>query len=211
MLVIGITGGIGSGKSSFSKIAADAGFKVISTDDKAKVLMNSHPVLRERLISEYGNSVFTPEGALNRAFLAESVFGARAEEHAIEKLNSIVHPFVIEYMLEETEKHESAGEKCLFIESALIYEADLEDGFDYIICVYAPEDVCIERIKLRSGLSEDEIKRRMNSQISPEDKRSLADFTINNSGTLEDLNKSSQFILNLVPNLPGKREEEKEE
>lgn len=205
MIVIGITGGIGSGKTSAAKLFSEKGYKVIFTDERAKMLMQTSPTIKRKLTSIFGESAYAKDGTLNREYLAEKVFGDNpSSKENLRKLNSIVHPEVIADMLSETERLEQAGEKLVFIESALIYEAALEDGFDYIIVVDSPEEMCISRTVARSGITADQVKGRMNEQIHINEKKAHAEFVIDNSGTFQDLQKAVDFLLPILEILPPK-------
>jgi dephospho-CoA kinase len=114
------------------------------------------------------------------------------------KLNQIVHPCVIEEMMERIEDFALQGEKIIFVESALIYEAELEDGFDYIIVVDAPEEMRIKWAKEKMKLSEEQIRNRISGQISTEVKKNLADFVIQNNGTIPEMLASAEFVLDLI-------------
>lgn len=198
MLLIGITGGIGSGKTSAAKIIQDMGYKVIFTDDRAKELMQTNAQLKSKLIAAFGKETFLEDGALNRGFLSGEVFCSSDNKQKLSLLNSIVHPFVIQDLLEKTDDYEKAGEKIIFVESALIFEAHLEDGFDNIIVVDAEENKCIERTAKRLKISLDEAKKRLSEQIPPDAKRANADFVIENNGSHSDLQKSVEFLMPIL-------------
>ena len=206
-VVVGITGGIGTGKSGVAKFITGLGYKVIKTDDRAKELMKTDDGLIKELKVRFGEQVYLADGSINSAHLSSLVFG-ESEVHIknLETLNSIVHPHAIDDMISQVEQYENAGEKLIFVESALIYEAGLEDGFDYVIVVYAPKDIVISRLKKSGKLTEAQIEQRMNSQISQDDKVQWADFVIDNSGSVEDLRKSVEFIINILKNLGSESE-----
>jgi dephospho-CoA kinase len=198
-LIIGITGCIGSGKSAVRKIIQDAGFVCLSTDDIAKELMNNSIELKNKLIDCFGSNIYIQGVNINKELLASIVFGNSKESHeSLLKLNQIVHPYVIDRMIEETDKLVEEGCPVIFIESALIFEAGLEDGFDYIIVVDSNEDIAIVRVMKRTGQTKEQILNRMNEQISREEKRKFADFLIENNGTINDLKKSVEFVLNIL-------------
>ncbi len=201
-IVVGITGGIGSGKSSVARIFAGEGFPVISTDNRAKELMISDEKIIKRLTGRFGSEIYNPDGSLNTNLLSQKVFG-KTEEHSnnLQYLNSVIHPVVIEDMIETVSSYESKGERLIFVESALIYEAGLEDGFDYVIVVNTPKDLTLERLAKEGKFSEEEMLLRMNEQIPPEEKTSWADFVLDNSGNENDLKKSALFILDILKNI----------
>ena len=203
--VIGITGTIGSGKSEVAKIIGNMGYPVLSSDAIAKELMVKNKKLMSKLKKEFGERVYQNDGSLNKDYLASEVFGRdKKSKEKREKLNSITHPFVIDELIKKVETYTKEGEEMVFNESALIFEAGLDDGYDYIINVDAPKEVCLKRITERSGISGEEVLQRMKSQFSAEEKKRLADFTIDNSGTLEKLEDSVKFTIELIKDLPPK-------
>ncbi len=205
-IVVGITGGIGSGKSTVADLIIGMGHVVIQTDDRAKEIMAENEQLRSKLIDTFGAEVYTAGGGLNRKFLADTVFGGLPRhDEALEKLNAIVHPFVIDDMIAQSEEYASNGEELIFIESALIFEAGLQDGFDYVIVVDAPEEACIERA-VRRGMAREQVEKRIAKQIPLGIKKSHADFVIDNSGPAENLRASVEFVVNVLKGLPPKEE-----
>jgi dephospho-CoA kinase len=209
--LIGITGGIASGKSAVASIIESEGYPVIRSDNTAKILMAENQDLKANIINTFGETTYK-DGSPNKEAIANLIFGnSKSAETNRNKLNSIVHPFVIQENLKSIEKLFNEGAKSIFVESALIFEAGLENGYDYIICVYADESQVIERLKKRNKLSEDEIRARLDSQLSPQYKKSNADFTIDNNKSIEELESTTKFILDLVLTLPGKDPQKYEE
>lgn len=203
--VVGITGGIGSGKSEFAEFIRNKGYTVIDTDRIAKKLMKNDDNLKESIKNALGNESYLKTGEINREFLANKVFAENEESKKnLDKLNSIVHPAVIEHKINLIEELAEKGESLIFVESALIFEADLQDGYDYVITVNTKKELRIKRLIEKRNLTEEQILLRMDNQISDEEKSRLADFTVENNGTLQDLEKSAEFILSIVENLPGK-------
>jgi dephospho-CoA kinase len=202
MVVVGITGGIGSGKSTAADIIKKEGYNVVSTDDMAKELMVGNQDLKKKLVKEFGEDIYNGNGQLNRSLLASRVFGeTAAHKKSLNTLNSIVHPFVIDEMIEIVKDYEEKGEDLLFIESALIYEAELEEGFDYIIVVDTPDDLAVGRASQKSGTSPEKIRHRMNEQMSRQEKSRNADFVIDNSGSINELKKAVDLILSIIKSL----------
>lgn len=203
--IIGITGGIGSGKSAFSGIIREKGFVVLDMDSRAKELMTESDELKAKIIDAFGNNTYNDDGSLNKSFLAENVFAKSAQAAKnLEKLNSIVHPAAIEDKIATIEKLMAQGNELIFVESALIYEAGLAEGYDYIINITAKKDIRIKRLTENRNLSEQDIIARMESQLSDEERIREADFNIENNGTIDDLRESALFMLDLIQSLPGK-------
>ena len=203
MTLVGITGGIGTGKSSVSKLLQERGWVVYSSDVTAKEIMASDAEVRAELANAFGEHVLTPEG-VNAPLLSSLVFGPLQEhENNLDTLNAIVHPKVLDIHMRAIEEEAAKGTKIVAIESALIYEIDLEDGFDYVVVVDAPSEMCIDRVTHRSGLSRDEVQRRIDKQMPMEQKRGLADFVIDNSKTPEDLTKATATIAMIIEAMAG--------
>jgi dephospho-CoA kinase len=197
--VVAITGGIGSGKTTVANHLAELGFPVINTDLLAKKLMNSDEKLKILLSNEFGPEIYLENGELNSKFLSKIVFGNDSlSKKNLDKLNRIVHPAVIDLMMEEIEKFANEGNELIFVESALIYEAGLDEGFDYIIVVDANESKRIKWTSEKLKLPESEIRIRNSEQISTDMKKNLADFVIENNGTISEMLASADFILDLV-------------
>lgn len=202
--LIGITGGIASGKSSVAKIIKELGYKVIQSDEVAKELMKNDPALKNAIVNEFGDEFYIGE-QLNKKYIAQNIFGETdLQVQAREKLDSIVHPVVIEKNLETIEELFSKGEEMIFIESALIFEAKMQDGYDYVICVYSDEESVKLRLAERDNLGASDIEKRLQSQFSPEFKKGHSDFVIDNNKDIIQLKQSTHFILSILEALPPK-------
>lgn len=197
--VVAITGGIGTGKSKVAELISNYGLKVIKTDDLAKDVMTNNQKVVDNIIDVFGRECYSNDYELNTAFLAMQVFGD--ENHPVDnlhKLNQIVHPIVIQKMMDMVEEYENAGEKLIFVESALVYEVNLEEGFDYIVVVSAKEDIVIDRLLSSRKTDTEKIKSVMSKQISNEEKIAVADFVIDNNGSIENLTESVDFIVSVL-------------
>lgn len=204
-LVIGLTGGIGSGKSEVAKYLASKGIPVISSDENAKNIMADDKSLQDEIKTTFGDDSYLKDGSLNRKFLADKVFGADKESEAnLEKLNRLVHPRTIEMMVDMVDSYRKEGKELVFVESALIFEIGIDDGFDYVIAVDAKTDIKIKRVMQRSNISEADIKYRMSRQLSSEEQLKRADFSIENNGNLAQLHSSVDFLLDIITELPPK-------
>lgn len=191
-ITIGITGSIGSGKSEFTKIAEDSGFPVLRADDISKEILANNPDVKKQVIKKFGKESFL-NNTPNKKYLAEIVFNNPAK---LRELERILHPLVIKE-IERQKKEIFKKHNILFVESALIYEADLENLFDFVVLITADREVRLKR-KLSQGMSEEDfIKREMN-QIPDEEKRKRADFIFQNNGTKEELHSKFNLLLTLL-------------
>jgi dephospho-CoA kinase len=195
-LKIAITGSIGSGKSSFAEFLSSAGYPLLKADDISKEILSSDESIRKKIIKEFGNDSFK-NGLPNKSFLAKKVF---SDPENVVKINSILHPPVIKRINTEMEKLLKTNSMVL-VEAALIYEADMEDMFDYVVLVTSAEEIRQKRKTTLDKLSEDDFKKRSLNQIPDEEKKKRADFIFENNGTLDDLKKKAQLLLMLLDNI----------
>jgi len=175
-LKIGITGGIGSGKSYVAKVFKALGVPFYDADKEAKELMNSNLAIRDALISAFGKEVYNTEGRLDRAYLASQVF---RDKERLDKLNAIVHPVVIQH---GEDWSMSQNFPYSLKEAALLFESGSYKKLDYTILVTAPADIRITRVMQRDTITREEVLDRINKQLPDEEKQKLADFTIVNDG-----------------------------
>ena len=171
--IIGLTGGIGSGKTTVANLFASLGIPVFNADDAAKQLMQNSPIIKNQLIKQFGDQVYE-QGQLNKSYLASIVF-ADPEKLAI--LNSIVHPVTIQAALDWAQQQSSA---YVIKEAALIFESNASEGLDYVIGITAPLALRIERVMKRDQCTQAEVEKRMQHQISDAVKMKLCDKVIVN-------------------------------
>lgn len=176
-LIVGITGGIGGGKSTFSQLLREKGYAVYDTDHEAKRLQNERPDIRKQLMTEFGNEIYDENGQLNRKRLANLVF---ENPKLLSKLNEIVHPVVRQDFEEWQKKY--AQEKILFVESAIMLESGFSELTDKIIIVTAPENVRIQRVVERDGVTYEQVRARIANQMPETEKIKRADFVLNSDG-----------------------------
>jgi len=174
MLKIGLTGGIGSGKSTVAGIFKLLGIPVYNADVAARQLMNTSPKIKEAIIKNFGPAAYV-NNELNRKYIGSVVFN---DKEKLELLNSITHPATIE----DAEKwmHEQNAPYVLK-EAALLYESGANKNMDYVIGVYAPLQLRISRVMKRDNVSADEVLKRMNRQMNEESKMKQCDFIITNN------------------------------
>lgn len=190
---IGITGGIGSGKSIVSRLLTLTGIPVYQTDTEAKRLMLSDTGIREGLTALAGNEVYNEKG-LNKAFLASYIFGH--PEH-LKQVNAIVHPRVRDDFRLWAGK---ARQEIVAMESAILLEAGFTNEVDKIVMVYAPSEVRIARAIRRDSATRKEVERRIQSQMDDEKKRGAADFVIVNDGETSLIPQVLSLISSLSQN-----------
>jgi len=198
-LRLGVTGGIGSGKSLVCKVFADLGRKVIEADAIARVLIDTDRAIQSQVRNAFGGSVFLSSGELNRQELARIVFADAAKR---KKINAIVHPHVFKSI--EREIQGSLPESLVpfvVIEAALIYETGMDKELDYILVVNAAEETRIKRVMNRDKVSRDDVVQRMNAQLPVAAKVKKADFVVENDGTYQELMERIQFIDTLLSTL----------
>lgn len=161
--IIAITGGIGSGKSVVSHVLRVIGFSVYDCDSEARRLMDNSAEIKQRLKKEISALSVDSEGRINRKAIAEVVF---ADSALLKKLNEIVHGEVKNDIIRSLESH-ADDDKPLFVETAILYESGLDKLADEVWEVTAPEQIRIERVIKRSGLTHSQVKARIESQIMP--------------------------------------------
>lgn len=175
MKKIGITGGIGSGKTYVSEVFSSLGIPVFNADVESKRLISSSDKLISLVKDSFGNDIYT-NGVLDKKKLASIVF---SDKEKLENLNNIVHPIVKQEFIDWCKKQNSS---YVIKEAAILFESSSDKGLDAVICVSAPLNIRIDRAVKRDGSSEKEIKNRIENQISQEEKENLSDYIIVNDG-----------------------------
>ena len=173
MYKVGLTGGIGSGKSTVAELVSNRGVAVYDSDSRAKALMAGDEALRAALIEAFGVECYTDAG-INRAWLAERVFN---NEEELRRLNAIVHPAVMRDFAAWAETVEG---DYVVMESAILLEAGLESHVDVVVAVMAPKELRLQRAMQRDGASEAQIEERMRNQMSDEERTERAKYAIVN-------------------------------
>jgi len=186
MVIIGLTGGIGSGKTTISKCFESFGIPVYVADYEAKALMNRSKVIKRKLIQLFGESAYK-KGKLNRAYLASKIFKDKA---LLTKMNAIVHPKVASHFKRWLKNQEAP---YVIKEAAIIFENNLERQYDYIITVVADEDLRIERVMKRDNSTLKKVKSIISNQLADAEKIDKSDFVITNN-KLEPAKKQATDI-----------------
>jgi dephospho-CoA kinase len=191
MLLIALTGNIASGKSEVARIFADLGATVIDADDLARdVVVPGSPAL-EAIVSRWGKRVLHGDGSLNRAALRSIIFSSDAERQA---LNAIVHPEVKRLRDGLVDEARARGDAIVVAAIPLLYEVGLEQEYDRVVLVDAPDDVRLSRLVHRRGLSAAEARRMMDAQMPASAKRARADVVIENENDLKALRRAVERV-----------------
>lgn len=185
---IGITGSIACGKSTVSNYLIAKGYTIIDADKLGHVALTSDDVKR-KLAEKFSDEILE-NNEISREKLGKLVFG---NDDNLKILNSIIHPKIKELILKLQEEHRD--EDLVFLDIALLYEANFVDLVEKVAVVYVDEDVQLERLMTRNSLSKEEAVNRIESQMSPREKASLGDFVINNSYSKEDTFQQIDEIL----------------
>jgi dephospho-CoA kinase len=184
MLLVGLTGNIGSGKSTVDQLLSERGATIIDADVLSRRAVESGTPAYRSIVERWGTSILGPDGMLDRGALRRIVFSEPAE---LEQLNSLVHPEVERMRAELVEAARLRGDKLVVCDVPLLFERKMTDLFDKIVLVDAPRPVRLERLVRERGLRETEAMDMIVAQMPAELKRARADFVIDNVGTLTQL------------------------
>jgi len=193
MLKVGLTGGIGSGKSTASRYFESLGAFVLDADEEAKELITSNETVQHELISEFGTDIIDGTGRVDKNKLSRVAF--QDEDHQ-QRLNSVVHPYIFNLIDKEFNRVFNDKKHGVFIvDAALIYETGFDAHLDYVIVVTAHLKNRMERALGRETLSREEILKRVGFQWPEEEKVNMADFVVHNDGTEAELQKSIESLI----------------
>ena len=191
MLKIGLTGGIGAGKSTVAKLFLNKDIPVYDSDARAKNLMSSEKNLKKALSEAFGEQVFNGT-ELNRVYLANIAFSSFEE---LKKLNGIVHPFVARDF-DIWLKQQKA--KFIIKEAAILFESGAYKNVDKVVLVSCPLSIRVQRVALRDSLSKEEIMKRVNNQMIQSEKAALSDYIIDNKYSIESLQKQVDEVYSSI-------------
>ncbi len=185
---LGVTGGIGSGKTTVCGFLEEQGARVFYADLEAKRLMREDPDVRAAIVDAFGEAAYDEEGALDRVYLADRVFG---DAEQLDRLNAIVHPYVFE-AFEAAKKRATEEDLSLLVhEAALLFEAGGDAHVDVTAAVVAPDSDRIAWVTERDDVTPEQVRARMQHQLPQDALRERADYVIENDGSLEDLRQKS--------------------
>jgi dephospho-CoA kinase len=184
MKLIGLTGGIGTGKSTVSAMLRARGVTVVDADEATRAVQAPGSEGLDRIVESFGPELLTPSGELDRARLAGIVF---KDPEARRRLNAIVHPLVRAWMAERVREAADRGEPVVVLDIPLLYESRGEEGLDAVIVVYAPPELQVRRLVEFRGMTEAEARERIAAQMPIDEKRRRARHVIRNTGSLDQL------------------------
>lgn len=195
-IVIGLTGGIATGKSTVSEMFKQQSIPVIDADHIAKDVCEINEPAYNKIVENFGDDFLLCTGHINRKKLASLVFN---DDRKLKKINSIVHPEVKKVIRNEIKKFRVMGEKYIVIDVPLLFESNFNKLCDFTIVVFANEDIQIERLVKRDNLTLEEAKKRISAQMDIRNKINLADFKIDNSlSILETRKQFNRFMKKLA-------------
>jgi dephospho-CoA kinase len=200
---VAVTGSIGSGKSTFCNFITEAGFNVIKVDDISKKILKEDEDVRKKVIKEFGKESFINK-EINKKFLAEKIF---SDPVNVARINSVLHPEVkreVEQLIQEELKKND----LVFVEAALIYEAEMENMFDYVVLITAVSSVREKRIVTSGKLNNEEFRKRDENQIKDEEKKKRADFIFENNGKTKELKQKANLLIKILEGLGSKTNNE---
>lgn len=181
-MIIGLTGGIASGKSTVSRLLKEKGFTVIDADIAARAVVTPGQPALLQIVEVFGKDVLAEDGTLNREKLGSIIFHNESKR---QRLNDIVHPAIRAWMLSEKDKAIEAGQETIIFDIPLLFESKLTWIADRTLLIYVEPHIQLKRLMERNGYTEQEAAARIQSQMPINEKKTLADDIIDNSGTIE--------------------------
>lgn len=192
MKIIGLTGGIATGKTTVSQMIRDMGQTVICADEIAHELVSNNSQILNQIISLFGKDYLDINQNLDRKKLASVIF---KKQDLLKKLNDLLHPLALTEIQKKITEAKKKETKLFFIDVPLLFETGFDKTCDQTLLIYASPNVQMERLKKRDGFSEEEINLRLAAQWPIEKKRSLATFEIENMGSIEELKKAVKKLI----------------
>lgn len=195
MIVIGITGGIASGKSTISNMLKKAGIPVIDADEISRDVVKKGSAALEEISKEFGERILNSDGTLNRRALGSIVF---SDSRKLEKLNSITHPRIKCLIKEKIIQYKNEGKKLCAVDAPLLIETGFYELVDIVILVYVDRKLQLKRLINRDNITYQQAQKRIESQMSFEEKMKYADYIIDNSRDIEYTKQQINTILNKI-------------
>ncbi len=191
MKVIGLTGGIGSGKSTVSQFLSELGANVLDADKVGHQCYQPGTEAWKDVVDAFGEEIVAPDGSIDRKKLGPIVFG---DPEALIRLNQIMHPRMYDMMADQIEEYRLGGVEVVVLEAAILFEAGWTPLVDEIWITVASEPTVVQRVRERTGLPEEQIRSRIRSQLSNEERKGKADLVISNDGGLDELREKVEEL-----------------
>ncbi len=201
MLKIGLTGGIGSGKSTISKYIVQLGFPVIDADIISREVLELYPEILEKIRQQFGKEFFHENNELHRRKFGNFLF---QNQEKLELYEGIIMPYIKKEIFIRLNRLQEEGERVCFLDAATLIEKGIHKFMDKNILVWVNRDIQVERIKQRDKLHLEDVNNRINSQMSLEEKRKYVDFVVDNSGTIEETKQQILDVLEILGLLKGR-------
>jgi len=194
-MILGLTGGIATGKSTVTGMLRERGIPVIDADQIARDVVEPGKPAYEAIVTHFGREILLADGQIDRKKLGEIVFSDESER---QKLNAIVHPEVRRVMREEAEAAEKNGASIVFMDIPLLFESKLQHMVDKIVVVYAPAHMQLARMMERDEMQEEQAQKRLRAQLPIDQKKAEADFLIDNSRSREEAERQVEEMLSAI-------------
>ena len=194
MLVVGLTGNIGCGKSSLSNIFINEGINIVDADIIARQIYNDEKLLN-KVYETFGTDIKNEDGSLNRKALGRIVF---SDDEKLVQLNKLTHPVIRQRVSDQIDEYKRQNKEIVILDAALLVESDYLNFIDKLLVVTCEENIQIERIKKRDNCSTEEALSRIKSQMNQEEKVKYADYIIDNSGTIDELKNKAFIFINYI-------------
>lgn len=191
-LLIGITGGIGAGKSALAAVYRELGYPVFSADEIAREIVAPGQPALDEITAVFGEKALQPDGSLDRAFVRARILESPPLRH---RLEAITHPRIQDRSLALAHESFAAGSPIVFYEAPLLFEAGSGRSMDKVICVHAPDELRIARIIKRDGGGREEAEALLRSQLPQDEKMRRSDILVENSGDLSALREEAEKVL----------------
>ncbi len=196
MFVIGLTGGIGTGKTEVAHVLRELGAVVIDSDKAAHLSYEPGTEAHKVIVETFGTEVVSDSGTINREVLASIVFSDEAKRSALE---SIVWPVTKQWVIDRLKYEENRGSQAVVIEVPKLYEAGWDGLFDVVWTVESPSEMVYKRVFARSNMGKSELRERRSSQMNRIDRENRADLVIENNKTIKDLRNHVSSLWDTVP------------
>jgi dephospho-CoA kinase len=191
MLVIGLTGGIGTGKSEVASLLQSFGAEVINADQVGHEAYTPNSESWREVVNTFGEEILQPDGQIDRGRLGAIVF---SNPQQLDKLNSIMHPRMARMVGDKIEVLRDKGAPAVVVEAAVLFEAGWDSLVDEVWTTDSPVELVIERLQARNGMSEEEVRRRINSQMDRSERIERSDLVVDNSGDVTSLGKTVKAL-----------------